>query len=1202
MALQQEEMVNIRRYLLGELTSEEREAIEERLLTDDDYFDQFQLAKEEIIDQYAEGEMTSEEVRNFEQHFLTTKERQESLNLARTLTSYSKAKPKKVGKESRGNEGFRAWVASLFVTPLRAAAVAVVAIAIVSGGFLYFRQPSTTTKGLIALNDAYHVERPIEARVSDFKHAPLANKRGGEPVQFDANARRRAEVMLQSAVESEPGAASYHALGKLNLFEGRFDDAVRYLEQALATDSNNPKIHSDLGAAWLEQGSIQLSQGEEAKGSESLANSLKHLNRALELDPEFLEALFNRALVRQQLKLFQLAAEDWKLYLTKDATSPWADEARQNLKSLEQLSRQSTELKDEDRFQNFLAAQHAADDETAWKLLSQNRSFTGSAIENRLLDEHLKAAVEGRTSEAREKLQVLSYAGALRVRRANDHFLSDLVDIYTTTNRQTQLAEGRRLLQSGNTQLGMDETAKALEFYSAAGRIFEQNGDACEALFVKYLATQARLLQGESKQALADFETVRTVAEDHHYRWLEGQSLNALANVHIGLNNFSRALELSQRSLEILKEINDSVGIAKVNDQLGIEYLRVGNPRQALVFHRRAVELVNAASLGALPLWRSYFTAAVPFLALKLDDAAIDFTQEALKLANETKSPVNVSRSYAHLGVMYGDRGNYDQAIAYIKQAFDSGQAVTTERVRLNALGYASLQLGNLYRHHGDFKNAIESYDEAIRLYDQMAFGAFSYVSHKGKFLACMAQGAACPSIEEELNTALRLFEEHRWKILETKNRYSFFDNEQSVYDVAIDYEFTTKDDKRKAFEYSERCRARSLLDLAEAGDVRHNYSLNADLQASASVDTAGLAQIQSEMTDRGQIVQYSVLADKVLIWFVSKEKFEGFEQPIASETLDEKVTAYLRLVASQSDNDQYERQRVSGELYDLLIKPVAHLLEGDKLVCFVPDKILNRLPFAALASPVDSSYLIEHYDLTFSPSSTMFIRRSRTQPDRIKEGSEKLFIVGDPKFDLKLYPSYTYLPAADLEARQIAKLYPSPEILTRAEATKSRVVDGMEKADVIHLATHAVVDEQSPMYSKLLLAKATDEPVGHHDNNGVLLTNEIYNLRLRARLVVLPACRTGVEQYYGGEGMVGIWSPFITRNVPLVVASLWSVDSDSTKELMINFHKLRIQRHISSAAALRQAQIAMLHGPDKSYQQPYHWAAFIAIGGYTQF
>jgi CHAT domain-containing protein len=54
--------------------------------------------------------------------------------------------------------------------------------------------------------------------------------------------------------------------------------------------------------------------------------------------------------------------------------------------------------------------------------------------------------------------------------------------------------------------------------------------------------------------------------------------------------------------------------------------------------------------------------------------------------------------------------------------------------------------------------------------------------------------------------------------------------------------------------------------------------------------------------------------------------------------------------------------------------------------------------------------------------------------------------------------------------------------------------------------------------------------------------------------------------------------------------------------ELLINFHKLRIQGHISSAAALRQAQVAMLHGPDKTYQQPYHWAAFIAIGGYTSF
>ena len=709
--------------------------------------------------------------------------------------------------------------------------------------------------------------------------------------------------MLQSGAANNPSSTSYHA--RANSICSRNDSTTQYVisnrpSQAIPI---TPK-YTAIGCAWLEQSNLQIRRGEEAKSSESLANSLKHLNRALELEPSLLEALFNRALVRTHFKLFRLAEEDWKLYLTRDATSPWAEEAKIKLKLVEQFTQQALDSNDESRFQSFLTAQRAADDDIAWHLLTRNREFTGSAIENRLIEEHLAAVLAGETTRASDRLQSLSYVGDLTIRRAGDRFISDLVKFYSTTTHQRQIAEARQLMRSGHVQLRSDKTAEALDLYKAAERIFEQNGDTCEALFVKYPSAQARLLQGESRQSLDEFEEVRAISAANHYRWLEGQSLNALANVHIGLNNFSIALELSQQSLKILKEIQDTVGIAKVNDQLGVEYLRVGNPRQALEFHHRALNLANEESLGALPLWRSYFTTAVPFHALRLDDAAIDFTQEALRLASDTKSPLNVSHSYAQLGVMYGDLGNYERAIESVNRAFDIGKTVTTEKVRLRALAYASLQLGNLYRLRREFKRAIDSYDEAIRLYNQLDFGAFSYVAHKGKFLACVSEREACPSVEKELNIALRLYEEHRWKILETRNRYSFFDNEQGVYDVAINYEFTTKGDKEQAFEYSEESRGRTLLDLAETGDLRHDHEAKAGLSASTPAETQGLKEIQDQLTENAQIVQYSVLTDKLLIWFISKTRFEGFQHAVSSKALEEKVSSYLSLIANRSESD----------------------------------------------------------------------------------------------------------------------------------------------------------------------------------------------------------------------------------------------------------------------------------------------------------
>ena len=1184
----------LRQFLLGNCSEVEREQVEERLLTDDDYFEQFELVKEEVIDEYAEEEMSTEERESFERHFLTTPDRRLSLRIAQSFIDPTALKQKKKEVPTPRTD-WLAWFRPLFAAPLRAgASIAVVAVVALIAWNIFRPDPSLN-QGLQALNDAYREQRPIEARVSGIQHAPWSNTRGDEEIKFDRTARARAEALLHVAASKDPDAAAHHALGKLALMNRQFDDAISELNEALKTDPGNAQIHSDLGAAFLERGQLQLQNGDEAASFESFGQSQNHLSRALELEPSLLEAVFNRALVRQQLKLHRLAEEDWKAYLEKDQNSPWADEAQRKLKALGELTIIRTANPDEP-LNNFLAAYETTNDQQSWTVLTRSRDYKGNLIENKLLDQYLSAATNGDAESAKQKLALLTYSAELGTRHG-DRFASDLVNYYrgTSPNQKTALFEARAIVNSAHSRLIADETSAALSLYAQAATIFDQNGNSCEALLSKYTSAHAHLLQGESELSLSEFEYVRREAEAKRYRWLTGQTLNALANVHIGLNNYSLALELSNESIKLLEEIGDTVGVVKVNDQLGAEYLRLGNPREALRFHHRAVALATENHLGVGPLWRSFFLAAMPFNTLGLAATAIDFTKESLLWAESNKEGfLSVSRSCSHLGVMYGGSGHFDKAMSYFQRAVDSGNQVKTERVRLNALGYASLQMGNLYKLSGDFNRALEKYDEAIRLFDQLKFGAFSYVAHKGKFLACVSQTTPCPSIEQELQTAVDLYEAHRSKIIETNNRYSFFDSEQNVFDVATDYEFSNKNDKEKAFYYVERSRARSLLDPAFAAGPNGHHAANAEPD---TVET-----IKNEIPPETQIVQYAVLDDKLLIWFVSAgRRFEGLTQSVSAEALNEKVGAYLHLLARRSPSDEALR-RAATELYDLLLKPVEVYLEKDKLLCIVPDKILNRLPYTSLVSSASGNYLIEDYALTYAPSSTIFIRWSKLARDRHEPRAERLLSVGDPRFDNEAFPSFRYLPAANVEARQIAKEYDSPEVMVSGDATEERVVRAMQKSDIIHLAAHAIVDGNSPMYSKLLLAKQPGGVPVSHNNDGVLMASEIYQLNLpRTRLVILSACQTGAEQYYGGEGMVGLWSPFISLNVPLVVASLWAVDSDSTKELMINFHKLR-RSGLSSATALRQAQTRMLHDADKTYQHPYHWASFIAIGGYTQF
>ena len=88
----------------------------------------------------------------------------------------------------------------------------------------------------------------------------------------------------------------------------------------------------------------------------------------------------------------------------------------------------------------------------------------------------------------------------------------------------------------------------------------------------------------------------------------------------------------------------------------------------------------------------------------------------------------------------------------------------------------------------------------------------------------------------------------------------------------------------------------------------------------------------------------------------------------------------------------------------------------------------------------------------------------------------------------------------------------------------------------------------------------------------------------------------------YNGEGAIGLARPFLAAHVPLVVASLWPVDSELTAELMVQFHRFRKEEKLSTVAALQQAQLTMLYNPQPAFRETKGWAAFTVIGGYATF
>ena len=318
MARKQDDENTVRRYLLRQLPDAEEQEFELRLLSDDELAEDMEMMEDELVDEYLAGELPEAERETFEQVFLAHPERQRNLAAGVAIQRYfAKLTPAPEPKPESKLDRLLKWLRRSFFSSPPTLALAMLVMAVVGFGlWRALTYQSDVDKGLAALNAAYRQARPVEARITEVDYAPFVVTRGAsQPV--NTLERDYAERLLLDAAAHSPNAASYHALGKFYLWQKNPDKAVNYLEQALGAAPNSAQVYADLGAALLEKGKNEIadaqadkSRPESGQGMEDLSRSLQNLNRALELDHNLLEPLFNRAFVHQEMGLLPQAAED----------------------------------------------------------------------------------------------------------------------------------------------------------------------------------------------------------------------------------------------------------------------------------------------------------------------------------------------------------------------------------------------------------------------------------------------------------------------------------------------------------------------------------------------------------------------------------------------------------------------------------------------------------------------------------------------------------------------------------------------------------------------------------------------------------------------------------------------------------------------------------------------------------------------------
>jgi CHAT domain-containing protein len=148
----------------------------------------------------------------------------------------------------------------------------------------------------------------------------------------------------------------------------------------------------------------------------------------------------------------------------------------------------------------------------------------------------------------------------------------------------------------------------------------------------------------------------------------------------------------------------------------------------------------------------------------------------------------------------------------------------------------------------------------------------------------------------------------------------------------------------------------------------------------------------------------------------------------------------------------------------------------------------------------------------------------------------------------------------------------------------------GLERYRYVHLATHAVVDENHPALSRLLFA-----PESGSAEHGVLTLGDVYNLRLNADLVVLSACDTGRGEIARGEGIIGLTRGFLYAGARSLLVSLWPVSDEATTRLMLDFYT-ELLKGETKARALREAKLRNLtRNPE--HAKPFYWSSLVLVG-----
>jgi CHAT domain-containing protein/tetratricopeptide (TPR) repeat protein len=776
-----------------------------------------------------------------------------------------------------------------------------------------------------------------------------------------------------------------------------------------------------------------------------------------------------------------------------------------------------------------------------------------------------------------------------------------------------------------------DTLAHAIEKFQTAKTLWHSLGESYEEALALYGL-------GWSHSELGAHDMVKFPIPVHRLRW----SYETRAE-------HERAIDCFESSLAIMTELANRYGQAIVYAGLAWPQMYLERNEEALQSFDKAYQVFRADGNvrgQAITLYGMGWIHAVRGEDQKALDSFLDsltLRQTYNDLKGQAISLAGISRVQNRLGQNEEALSSAEKALTIFNQIRDThGQAST-----YSILGWINHSLRRPEQAMGFFEKALlirkganDTTGEANSLYGMARV---------------YEQQLKLPDALKRMQEVFAIIEPLRAKGSSSDLRTYYFAHVQQYYEfyvdllMRLDLQNPVAGYGEKAVAAHERSKAREMLaTLAGAGDI--SLSTSEDLSRPLEA-----GEIKNLLDDDTLLLEYALGEERSYVWAVSNKTVRGHQLPKRADVDAQAKKLYYLFTSRNQDKPgetsvqrrtriqqadmQYTKE--ASALSRILLGPVASEL-GTKRLIIVAEGALQLIPFASLPAPPAPTKpgfrpLILDHEVVSLPSFSVLsalrreVLRRTPPPISLAVLADPVFALDDPRVrhpgassaqtearaatetarsvstsastkskgaarELSAGRSVKRLLGTRWEGQQIAGLLPNDTRLLALDfqASKRRAVSG-ELADyrLIHFATHAFINDTDPVASTIVLSQVDQHG---RPQDGLLTLHDIYNLKLRADLVVLSACRTALGNDIRGEGMRGLAGGFMQAKVPRIVVSLWPVTDNATAQFMIKFYRLMLTGHRKSAAlALREVQIEMLK--DERWQSPYFWAAFVIQG-----